>query len=114
VPAEVSSSEALVTRYLGAVAGHDWEAARACLSEDVIRVGPFGDTYTPRDAYLSFLADLMPTLPGYSMRIERVRDLPGGVVAEPTPECLVFELDADDSITHIAVYLQRLSETPGN
>ena len=37
----------VVERYLERLVAHDWEAMAACLAEDVVRVGPFGDTYTP-------------------------------------------------------------------
>ena len=29
-----------------------------------------------------------------------------------TPEVLVFDLDAEDRIAHIAIYIQRLGEVP--
>jgi len=29
-----------------------------------------------------------------------------------TPEALVFDLDDDDRIAHIAIYIQRLGEVP--
>jgi len=114
----------VVERYLDHIVAHDWEAVSACLAEDVVRVGPFGDTYTPRDAYVGFLAGLMPSLPGYSMRIDRVVhagrvsvveltetvDFGGG--PHETPEALVFDLDGDGRIAHIAIYIQRLGEVP--
>jgi len=116
----------VVTRYLGAVAGHDWEAASECLNENVLRVGPYGDTFTSRTEYMGYLADLMPRLPGYSMRVDRVRADGPVVMAElaetvemdgtprVTPECIVFDLDQDDLITRIAVYTQRLGAAPGS
>lgn len=106
-------------RYLDAVAGHDWEALRGCLAEDVVRVGPFGDTYTPKGPYLEFLTALMPTLGGYSMRVDRVLYAGSVAVAElsetvevdgspvETPEALVFDLDDDGRITRIGIYIRR-------
>ena len=110
----------IVERYLDAVVGHDWEALAGCLTEDVVRVGPFGDTYTPREPYVAFLAGLMPTLPGYSMRVDRVVyagsvafaqlsetiDMDGAPVE--TPETLVFDLADDGRIARIGIYIQRL------
>jgi hypothetical protein len=116
----------IVQRYLETMVAHDFETMASCLAEDVIRVGPFGDTYTPRDIYVSMLSDLMPSLPGYSMRIDRVAELNpdrlilveltevveiGGVPLE-TPEALVFELDDDGLIAHISIYIQQLGKTP--
>ncbi len=125
--ARAADGREIVERYLAALVAHDWEATAACLAVDVVRIGPFGDTYTPRDAYLAFLTDLMPKLPGYSMEVHRV--VAGGsavggsvVVAElsetvevdgsplVTPEALVFDLDGDGLIARLAVYIQRLGE----
>jgi ketosteroid isomerase-like protein len=115
---------AVVERYLDRLVAHDWEAMAACLADDVVRVGPFGDTYTPRDPYVAFLAGLMPALPGYSMRIDRVLSTGRTVLVEltevidmagsplETPEALVFDLDADNRIAHISIYIQRLGEVP--
>ena len=109
----------VVERYLEAVSAQDWEALSACLAEDVVRVGPFLDVYTPRGPYLEFLAGLMPSLSGYAMRVDRV--LYGGNVAvaqlsetveldgDPveTPEALVFDLDDAGRIARIEIYIQR-------
>jgi ketosteroid isomerase-like protein len=117
-------TSAVVVRYLDRMVAHDWEAMAACLAEDVVRVGPFGDTYTPRDTYVAFLSDLMPALPGYSMRIDRVQSIGRTVLVElteiveidgsplETPEALVFDLDDEGRIAHIAIYIQRLGEVP--
>jgi len=114
----------VVERYLERLVAHDWDAMAACLAEDVVRVGPFGDTYTPKDAYVAFLSELMPSLPGYSMRLDRVVSSGRTVMVElteiveiagsplETPEALVFDLDDDDRIAHISIYIQRLGEVP--
>ena len=107
-------------RYLGAVVAHDWEALEGCLAEDVVRVGPFGDTYTPRAPYVAFLAGLMPTLPGYSMQVDRITYSGSRAFAElsetvevdgaplETPEALVFDLDDDGRIAKIGIYIRRV------
>ncbi len=108
---------------------HDWAGVADCLAPDVVRIGPFGDTYSPREGYVAFLADLMPQLSNYSMKVARVTyggtAGPGGrpehraAVAElsetldvdgaplETPEALVFDIDAAGQIARIAVYIQR-------
>ena len=119
----VSGPAAVVMRYLEAVAAHDWDTAERCLSPDVSRTGPFGDVYRGRDPYVAFLSQLMPTLVGYHMEIERV--LPAGkggtVVAQltetvemegkpvVTPESLIFEIDDENAIREIRIYIQQLS-----
>ena len=112
----------ITKRYLDAVAGQDWAVAEECVAPDVRRIGPFGDVFEGREAYIAFLRDLMPTLAGYSMTIHRVLECEGGstVMVElnekiemdgkviDTPECLVFDLDDDGLIARIAIYIQRL------
>jgi hypothetical protein len=114
----------VVEDYLRCVATHDWDGLVACLTEDVVRVGPFGDTYTPRDNYVAFLTGLMPTLEDYEMRVDRVVEAEveaGRVVTVEltetmtwdgarieTPEALVFDLAADGRIAHIGIYIRRL------
>jgi hypothetical protein len=114
----------VVERYLERMVAHDFAAMADCLAEDVVRVGPFGDRYTPRDSYVAFLSALMPTLPGYSMTVSRVVSLDRLVLVEltevvevggeplVTPEALVFELDEDGLIAHISIYIQQLGRTP--
>jgi hypothetical protein len=116
----------MAERYLETMVAHDFEAMAECLAEDVVRVGPFGDTYTPRGRYVAFLSKLMPSLPGYSMRIDRVVELEPEklilveltetveVEGKPlaTPEALVFELDEEGLIAHISIYIQQLGRRP--
>lgn len=114
----------IVETYLATMVAHDFEAMAACLAEDVVRVGPYGDTYTPRGPYVAMLAQLMPSLPGYSMSISRVMLLDDRqVVVElsetveidgaplVTPEALVFDLNDDGLIAHIAIYIQTRPRT---
>ena len=114
----------VVERYLAALVAHDWGEVETCLAPEVVRMGPFGDTYTPRAAYLAFLRGLMPTLPGYSMEVHRIVGEGPVVLAElsetveidgaplVTPESLVFDVDGSGAITRVAVYIQRPGETP--
>lgn len=114
----------VVERYLKAVVDHDWAGLADCMTDDVVRVGPFGDTYTPKGPYIEFLENLMPSLEGYSMEIERIVDAGNVVVAEltetlemggtvyVTPEALVFDLDAGGLISRVNIFIKRLG-APG-
>ena len=100
---------------------HDWAGLAACMTDDVVRVGPFGDTYTPKGPYVVFLEQLMPSLEGYSMEVERITEAGSVVVAEltetlemggtvhVTPEALVFDLDPDGLIQRVNIFIKRLS-----
>jgi ketosteroid isomerase-like protein len=122
----------VVERYLDAIIGHDWEALAACLADDgFVRVGPWGDEYSDKAEYVAFISDLMPKLPGYEMRVDRVTYSAHGRVAvvevsetvdldgrpHRTPEALVFDLDDDGAngrIRRIQVFLQTLDVEPRN
>ena len=122
----------VVERYLDAIIGHDWDALAACLSDDGFsRVGPWGDEYPDKAGYVAFIAELMPKLPGYEMRVDRVTyaaDEPLATVEltetvdvdgrrHPTPEALVFDLDGDGAhgrIRRIQVFIQTLGVEPRN
>jgi ketosteroid isomerase-like protein len=103
----------IVERYLDALTRHDWAALRECLQDDVVRVGPYNDEYRGRDAYVEFLAAVMPSLPGYALEIHRVTYVDGRayaelsetVAGERTDEALLFEID-DDRITRVDVYIK--------
>jgi len=107
----------IVERYLDALTGHDWDALRECLSDDVVRVGPYNDEYRGRDAYVDFLAGLMPKLPGYSMEVTRVTyvdrlafaELAETVAGTRTDEALVFEVTDDDRIARIDVFIKTVT-----
>lgn len=111
----------VVERYLAAVAGQDWETFAATMTEDVVRIGPFGDVYTGRDVYLEFLSALMPMLAGYSMDVARVTYVDDGsrAVAElsetvevegaplVTPEVLLFDLSSDGLVKRVEIFTRR-------
>ena len=118
----------VVERYLNAIIGHDWDAFAACLSDDGFeRVGPWGDTYRGKADYVAFITDLMPRLPGYEMRVDRVTYSADGRTAtaelsetvevdgrpHKTPEALVFDLDGD-RIRRIQVFIQTPGVEPRN
>jgi hypothetical protein len=109
----------VVERYLRAIAvDHDWDALAECLDEEFTRVGPYGDTYPTKAEYLAFISALMPTLPGYSMEIERVTYAGPRAYAELgetveldgnphfTPEVLTFDLTDAGLISRVEIYIQ--------
>jgi hypothetical protein len=49
----------VVPRYLEAVATQDWVTAEACLAPDIVRIGPFGDSFQDREPYIRYLRELM-------------------------------------------------------
>jgi hypothetical protein len=99
---------------------HDWGAMAACVTDDLVRTGPFCDTYRGKDDYVAFISELMPNLPEYSMRVDRVVYADGVVMAEltesvggtDTPESLVFDLSDDGRIARISIYIQRPEFAP--
>jgi SnoaL-like domain len=111
--------ESLVRTYLDRLVRHDWTAVTECLHPQVIRVGPFADTYTPRDRYVDFLSTLMPSLVNYRMDIGRfaIRDSVVFVQLsesmeiagsqDVTHEALVFDTDDSGLITRIEIFIQR-------
>jgi ketosteroid isomerase-like protein len=115
----------IVRRYLDTMVAHDWEGLAACLSPDIVRLGPFGDDYHGVDAYVPFLRQTLESLDGYGMRVDRVVAAGSDVVLAElsetvtidgarieTPEALVFDLTPDGRIARVAIFL-RGSITPG-
>jgi hypothetical protein len=113
-----------VDRYLVAIAHHDWEAFAATLADDGFsRTGPYGDTYPDKAAYVRFISQLVPTLPGYELQVSRITPSSDGrtVVVElsetvdvdgaplVTPEALVFDLDATGLIRRIQIFIQTVA-----
>jgi ketosteroid isomerase-like protein len=108
----------VVERYLDTLTRHDWDAFADTLSDDVVRVGPYGDTYTPKAEYLAFISKLMASLVDYSMEVSRITYTDGVAYAElaesmtwdgeyiRTPECLTFDLAPDGRIARIEVFIQ--------
>ncbi len=114
-------SEGTVERYLRAVAEQDWTTFAATITDDVVRIGPFGDVYTGRDDYVQFLSTLMPNLPGYAMDVARVSYLDDGSRAmvelsetveldgSPlvTPEALLFDLTPEGLVERVEIFTRR-------
>jgi len=109
----------VIETYLDALVAGDWDTFAACLADDgFTRVGPFGDVKSTKAEYVTFLSDLMPTLPGYAMDVTRVTYAQPLAFAElsetvavdgtplRTPECLTFELTDDGRIRRVEVFTQ--------
>jgi SnoaL-like domain len=111
--------EAQVLHYLDRMVAHDWTAVTECLHPEVVRVGPFGDTFTPRGPYVAFLSSLLPSLVGYALTVERTladgsqvvvqltESMEIGGTTDVTHEALVFDTDPNGQITRIDIYIQR-------
>ncbi len=113
----------MIEAYFKHLVDHDFDQLAELLTDDIVRVGPFGDVKSPLVPYLEFLADLMPRLPGYALDVHRVVYSDGVAVAEITetidvdgtphitPEALVFDLSHDGRIRRIQIYIQRISSS---
>ncbi len=109
-------------RYFDALRRHDWPALAACLAEDVHRTGPYLDEVRGREAYVRFLAGLLPSLRGYELRVSGVQavgERAAWVRLSETlevrgrrtefPEALYFELDAAGRIRRVDVYIKPVA-----
>lgn len=115
----VPDPEEVVLRYLDRLRDHDWTAMADCLHPEVVRVGPFGDVYTPRDPYVEFLSTLLPSLVSYTMSVGRTVARDSVVMVQLTEtmefdgspdvthEVLAFDTDSAGLITRIEIYIQR-------
>ena len=112
----------ILERYFAALRACDWRALADTLAPDVHRTGPYCDEVRGRDAYVAFLADVIPKLPNYALEVARTRPIAGGgVVVElsetidrdgrrfTTPEALLFEFDAAGRIARVDVYIKQAS-----
>lgn len=117
-------AEAVVRRYLDALAAQDWPALAATLDPDVERIGPYNDAVGGRDAYAGFLAETLRALHGYALRVGRVVTTADVVVAElsetvdtpqgrrRTDEAVVFDVSSAGLIVRVSVYLRRSVTEP--
>jgi uncharacterized protein (TIGR02246 family) len=110
----------VLAQYFDALRKRDWRALADTLAPDVHRTGPYGDDVRGRDAYVAFLADVIPKLPNYALDVARIRALEsGGAVVElsetidrdggrfRTPEALLFEFDAAGRIARVDVFIKQ-------
>jgi hypothetical protein len=110
----------VLERYFAALRTCDWRALADTLAEGVHRTGPYGDEVRGRNAYVAFLAGVIPTLPGYALDVARIRAIEGGAAVvelsetidrdgarHTTREALLFELDAAGRIARVDVYFKQ-------
>jgi len=110
----------VLERYFAAMRAQDWDALADTLAEDVHRTGPYLDRVRGKQAYVDFLAGVIPKLPNYALEVARIRELEGGgalvLLSESLdrggqrvtyPEALLFEFDRVGRIARVDVYLQR-------
>ncbi len=113
----------IVRRYLAALGAQDWGALAACVAVDVERIGPYGDVYRGRAPYVDFLREIVGSLEGYVLHVERLVETDATVVAElhetiatpegrrRTHEAVVFDVDGE-GIRRVAVYLRKAEVLP--
>ena len=107
-------------RYFESLRTQDWKRLAECLAEDVHRTGPYLDVVRGREAYVAFLAKVIPTLRNYDLRVTRVRTLaPASAVVELSefadvdgerrefPELLLFDFDEIGLIRRVDVYIKQ-------
>ena len=113
-------SKPTLEQYFGAMRSHEWQRLAGCLAADVVRTGPFLDVVRGREAYVSFLSKVVPTLKNYQLEVLRIHEtLDGSAFVElretldvdgqstTFPEGIFFAFDDRERIREVSVYLQR-------
>ena len=113
-------SHRVLARYFEALQKQDWESLGSCLADNVHRTGPYLDTVHGKEAYVEFLAGVIPTLRNYALEVHEVRSLEGGSVLAllseildrdgvrtAFPEALVFDFDVDGLIQRVDIYIKQ-------
>ncbi len=115
----------VLERYFDALRARDWGALSDCLAPSVERTGPYLDTVRGRDAYVAYLARVIPSLPNYALTLRRLRrfsdtsavvelsetlDVHG--VSTEFPEALFFDFDRDGRIVRVDIYIKQPPSVP--
>lgn len=106
--------------YFEALRTQDWARLATCVAEDVHRTGPYLDVVEGRQAYVAFLAKVIPTLANYDLVVSRTRPLGDAAavvelsefadvdgVRTEFPEVLLFDFDAAGAIRRVDVYIKQ-------
>jgi hypothetical protein len=107
-------------RYFDAMRACNWPALAETLAADVHRTGPYHDDVRGRDAYVAFLAGVIPKLSNYALDVARIREIAGGAAIVElsetidrkgarftTPEALLFEFDAAGRIARVDIFIKQ-------
>jgi limonene-1,2-epoxide hydrolase len=111
----------VVERYLNCMAAHDWDGLGATIADQgLTRDGPFCDRIEGKDAYVAFLRNVIPSLKNYELKVQRVSQVSDRVsfvelsetfevdgVLTKYPECILFERNDDDLISHVSVFMKQ-------
>ena len=115
------TGEGAVERYLTCMAAHDWDGLAATIADEgLTREGPFCDRIEGKQRYVAFLRDIITSLKGYQLKVQRVSHVSDrvcyvelsetlevdGVLTE-YPECLLFERGENGLICHVSVFIKR-------
>lgn len=118
--------EGTVERYLKCMAAHDWDGLAATIADEgLTREGPFCDRVEGKQRYVAFLRDIITSLKGYQLKVQRVSHVSDrvcyvelsetlevdGVLTE-YPECILFERGANGLISHVSVFMKRPGAQP--
>jgi hypothetical protein len=110
-----------IERYLTCMAAHDWDGLAATIADKgLTRDGPFCDRVEGKQSYVAFLRDVITSLKGYQLKVQRVSHASDrlyyvelsetfevdGVPTE-CPECILFERNDDGLICHVSVFIKQ-------
>jgi limonene-1,2-epoxide hydrolase len=110
-----------VEHYLACMAAHDWDGLAATIADEgLTRDGPFCDRVEGKQRYVDFLRDVITSLDGYQLQVQRVSHVSNRVsfvelsetfgvdgVATTYPECILFERNGNGLIAHVSVFMKQ-------
>ena len=110
-----------VEHYLACMAANDWDGLAATIADEgLTRDGPFCDVVEGKQRYVDFLRDVITSLDGYQLQVQRVSHVSNRVsfvelsetfavdgVPTTYPECILFERNDDGLISHVSVFMKQ-------
>lgn len=110
-----------VERYLTCMGAQDWDGLAATITDDgLTREGPFCDRVEGKQRYVTFLRNVITSLKGYELKVQRVSHVSDRLsyvelsesfeidgVRTEYPECILFERGDDGLISHVSVFIKR-------
>ena len=114
-----------IERFFTHLTARAWESLAQILSEDVVRIGPFGDAVSGRAQYLDLLRGTVPS--EYGNDVHRIMYAPDRRAAFARvsehlhyaeqdldlEEAYAFEIDPEGRLTRVEVYWQTPQFDPG-